>query len=83
VMGHHTASILLGFPNAVPERFKNSLCNSTKEIKGAGTRTRIITKGLLHRKEYWYSYIRQSYSLAVKDASTEKATRLQRIQYYI
>jgi hypothetical protein len=83
MMGQYTSQILLGLPDLVPDRFKNSLCNSTKEVKGAGTRQRIITKGLLHRKEYWYPYERKSYSLAIKDATTAKATRLQHEQFYL
>lgn len=72
VMGHHAASIMLGFADSVPERFKNSLCNSTQVAKGKGTRARIITKGLLHRPEYWYPYERSTYTLLVKDAANPK-----------
>lgn len=72
IIARHAASIMLGLPNIVPERFKNVLCNSNKEIKGKGTRVRIITKGLLHRSEYWYPYERKEYTLLVKDAANPK-----------
>jgi len=72
VIAKHVAAIMLGFPDSVPERYKNVLCNSNKEVKGKGTRVRIITKGLLHRDEYWYPYIRKEYTLLVKDAGNPK-----------
>jgi|SRR5208282_3450341 len=72
MMGVYTAEILLGHDYNVPERFKNSLCNSNKEVKGKGTRVRIITKGLLHRDEYWYPYAPKEYTLRVKDAANPK-----------
>jgi hypothetical protein len=72
IIAKHAASIMLGLPESVPERFKNSLCNSNKEVKGKGTRVRIITKGLLHRDEYWYPYNREEYTLLVKDAANPK-----------
>jgi hypothetical protein len=72
VIARHAASIMLGMPDDVPERFKIVLCNSNKEVKGKGTRVRIITKGLLHRSEYWYPYERKEYTLLVKDAANPK-----------
>lgn len=72
IIGEYTASIMLGYPESVPERFKNALCNANKEVKGKGTRVRIITKGLLHRSEYWYPYERKDYTLLVKDAANPK-----------
>jgi hypothetical protein len=71
-MGKHAADIMLGHDYNVPDRFKNSLCNSNKEVKGAGTRVRIITKGLLHRPEYWYPYEREEYTMLIKDAANPK-----------
>jgi Intein splicing domain/LAGLIDADG-like domain len=53
MMARHTASLLMGRPEEVPENVYISLTNATKEIKGKGTRARTITKGLLHRPEYW------------------------------
>ncbi|VVB50761.1 Uncharacterised protein [uncultured archaeon] len=72
VMGRYAAEIMLGHEYNVPDRFKTSLCNANKEVKGSGTRVRIITKGLLHRDEYWYSYERKEYVLAIKDAANPK-----------
>jgi hypothetical protein len=72
VIAKHAASIMLGLPDSVPERYKNVLCNSNKEVKGKGTRVRIITKGLLHREEYWYPYNREEYTLLIKDAANPK-----------
>src|SRR5208337_3871905 len=63
VIGKHAAAIMLGIPESVPENIKNTLCNSNKEVKGKGTRVRIITKGLLHREEYWYPYLRKEYTV--------------------
>ncbi len=71
-MGRHAATIMLGHDYNVPEHIKNSLCNSNKEVKGKGTRVRIITKGLLHRDEYWYPYEPKEYTLLVKDAANPK-----------
>jgi hypothetical protein len=71
-MGRYAAEIMLGHDYNVPERFKVALCNANKEVKGKGTRVRIITKGLLHRDEYWYPYERKEYTLLVKDAANPK-----------
>src|ERR1700739_904787 len=80
MMARHTASILLGHPENVPEKFLNSLCNSTQEMKGKGRNAKIITKGLLHRREYFYSYTRKTYTLVVNDASRQ-TTKLERTGY--
>jgi hypothetical protein len=86
MMARHTAAILLGRPQDVPEQFLYSLCTSKQETKGKGRNARLVTKGLLHttgqRPEYWYPYTRQSFTLAVKDAASPKKT-LQRVSYYI
>lgn len=78
MMARHTASILLGFPDEVPGKFKLSLTNAEKGVKGKGRNAKIITKGLLHRPEYWYEYKRKPYVLAVKDAKkpTKKLTKI-------
>lgn len=73
IMGQYTAAINLGHPEYVPQRFLTSLCNATKEVKGAGTRQRIITKGILHRPEYWYPIERKGRTLCIKDAASEKS----------
>lgn len=71
-MGRYAATILLGQGYNVPERFKISLCNANQEVKGKGTRVRIITKGLLHRTEYFYGYEARERVLLVKDAANPK-----------
>ena len=69
MMARHTASILMGHVDEVPDKHLLSLCNAAQEVKGKGTRSRIITKGLLHRKEYFYDYVKNNYVLLVRDAS--------------
>ena len=83
MMGKYAAQIVSGYPDEVPERFKVSLCNAAKEAKGKGTRARIITKGLLHRTEYWYPYEKESYTLLVKDARRPTGKTLTRDQFII
>jgi hypothetical protein len=82
MMARHTCSVLLGYPDEIPERFKVSLCNASQEMKGKGRNSRIITKGLLHRPEYFYSYKRDTYTLVVNDASRQ-TNKLERIEYSI
>lgn len=82
MVARYAASVVMGHPQEVPQNFMNSLCNATKETKGKGVRTRIVTKGIFHRNEYWYMYNRQSYSVAVKDATIPKKT-LSRVEFVI
>jgi len=82
MMGRHTASIMFGLDKEVPDNFRNTLCNATQDIKGKGRNARVITKGLLHRPEYWYSYERKPYTLCIKDAACPKKT-LRRLQFDI
>jgi len=82
MMARHTTSILLGHPEEVPEKFLVSLCNANQEMKGKGRNAKIITKGLLHRREYFYSYTRKTYTLIVNDASRH-TNKLERIGYSI
>jgi hypothetical protein len=72
MVGRHVASILLGFPDTVPDNFKTSLCNAEKGTKGAGRNQKVITKGILHRPEYWYKYTRKDFTLCIRDASSTK-----------
>jgi hypothetical protein len=72
MVARHVSSILLGQPDNVPENFKVSLCNAEKGTKGAGRNTKIITKGLLHRPEYWYDYQVREYALKIRDAASLK-----------
>ena len=70
MMARYVSSVLLGHPEEVPERFLIALCNASQEMKGKGRNSKIITKGLLHRREYWYLYQRKEYTLVVADASS-------------
>jgi len=72
MVARHVASIMLGFPDTVPENFKISLCNSERGTKGAGRNQKVIIKGLLHRPEYWYNYERRQFTLCIRDASSLK-----------
>lgn len=72
MMARHAASVQLGIPNEIPDVFLNSLCNATQEVKGKGRNAHTVTKGLLHRVEYWYKYERQLRVVCVKDASNPK-----------
>jgi hypothetical protein len=82
MMARHTASILLGCSEELPTNFLNSLCNATQEIKGKGRNAHTITKGLLHRNEYWYPYISATRTVLVKDASNPKK-KLERVGFVI
>jgi len=82
MVGRHVCSILLGYPEEVPINFLTALCNATQETKGKGRSTRIITKGILHRKEYWTEQIIRPRVLCVKDAQNPKKT-LERISILV
>lgn len=82
MVARYAASVVMGKPGEVPQNFLNSLCNATQEIKGKGARQRTVTKGIFHRNEYWYMYARQSYDVAVKDATIPKKT-LSRVEFVI
>jgi hypothetical protein len=82
MMARHTAAIFLGHPEEVPERFLVALCNANQEMKGKGRNAKIITKGILHRREYFYSYTRKTYTLIVNDASRH-INKLERTGYSI
>jgi hypothetical protein len=82
MVARNVVSILMGRPGQVQQNFLNSLCNSTLEVKGRGTRTRTVTKGILHRSEYWYMYKPEKYNVAIKDATVPKKT-LRRVEFSI
>jgi hypothetical protein len=82
MMARHVASVMLGTTNEIPDNFLNSLCNATQEVKGSGRNQHTVTKGLLHRIEYWYKYERKGYVVCVKDASNPKKA-LSRINFSI
>jgi hypothetical protein len=74
IMGRYAAAFLMGTSEVVPDRFKIALTNAAKEIKGKGNNARVITKGLLHRPEYWYAYEPARYAVQIRDARVK--TRL-------
>ena len=82
MMARHAASIMMGVSPEVPERFLTSLCSAVQEVKGKGRNAHTITKGLLHRIEYWYRYQRMTVAVAVKDASNPKKS-LSRVNFSI
>lgn len=82
IMGRHTASFMLGLPDEPPRHIALSLTNGAKDIKGKGTRARVITKGMLHRPEYFYAYEPKVYSLQWRNAR-EKTRLLERSQAVI
>ena len=60
--------------NRSVDQLTDSLRNAAVEVKGKGRNAHTVTKGILHRSEYWYTYERQSYGIGVKDASNPKKT---------
>jgi hypothetical protein len=82
MMARHSASVMLGTHNEIPDNFLTSYCNATQEVKGKGRNAHTITKGLLHRIEYWYKYERMGFEVRVKDASNPKKS-LSRINFSI
>jgi hypothetical protein len=82
MMARHAASVMMGITSEIPERFLISLCNGTQEVKGNGRNAHTITKGLLHRIEYWYRYQRRQVGVAIKDASNPKKS-LSRVNFSI
>lgn len=82
IMAEYASSIFLGNSSEVPPKFLKTLCDATQEMKGSGTRAKIQTKGLLHRKAYWYSYAKANYSFVIKDA-TSTSKKLPRKEYHI
>jgi hypothetical protein len=79
MMGRYTASIIMERPEEVPANFFFTLCNAKQEIKGKGVRQRTVTKGILHRGEYWYNYASADYTLTVKDAKIPIGKRLESV----
>jgi hypothetical protein len=72
MMARHAASVMLGISTEVPERFLTSLCSAVQEVKGKGRNAHTITKGLLHRIEYWYRYQRSQVTVCINYASSPK-----------
>jgi hypothetical protein len=82
MMARHAASIMLGTAPEVPDRFLTSLCSAVQEVKGKGRNAHTVTKGLLHRIEYWYRYRRTDVTVLIKDASNPKKS-LSRLNFSI
>lgn len=82
MLGRWTTSYLLGFPEEPPRPFAFSLTNAAQEVKGKGRNAHVITKGMLHRPEYFYAYEPRLYSLKHNNAR-EKSRILKRTQQVI
>jgi hypothetical protein len=72
MVGRHTVSVMLGLQDEVPANFLKTLCNAEQETRGSGRNMRVITKGILHRREYWSKYEPASMTMLAKDASNSK-----------
>ncbi len=73
MMARYSASILMGYPHTVPERFLIALCNGETEVVGKGQNAKTRTKGILHRPEYWSRYEAKEYAIQWRDARVKKA----------
>ena len=82
MMGRYAVSLLLGRPKEVPDRFLNTFCSDVQKPKGRGRNMRMVTSGILHRNEYFYSYEVKPYMFCARDASSPKAG-LDRVEYTI
>ncbi|MDA4133751.1 MAG: hypothetical protein OK454_11615 [Thaumarchaeota archaeon] len=82
MMGRHAASAQLGVSSEIPDNFKTSLCSGAQDVKGKGRNQKVVTRGILHRTEYWYKYERIGFTVRVKDASNPKKS-LSRINFSI
>ena len=69
VIAQHVASMLLGHPENIPDKFKRLLCDNSQFMKGEGRNSKILTKGILWRPTYWAQYTPHNVSLKIKDAS--------------
>jgi hypothetical protein len=78
VVGCYAAQILGGHSEHVPPQFIRMLCDSASVVKGKGTHTRTVTKGLLHNPNYWFVHRESSHGLMHRDASlaTTKAKEI-------
>ena len=71
-MARHSAALLMGNAEAVPERLLQRLCDGREEVVGKGLRKRTRIMGILHRPEYWCRYQRQQYVVLLRDAQVKK-----------
>jgi hypothetical protein len=78
--GRYVASLLSeGTTVEIPVPVLLSLCDNTTVVKGKGTRTRTVTKGILHNPAYWYTYTPSEYGIMLKDATVPPKKRLQKL----
>lgn len=82
IWGRYAASVMLGTADEIPDAFKLTLCNGTQEGRGKGRNAYVITKGIIHRPEYFFKYQRKTYEIKVKDA-TNPTKQLSRINFLI
>jgi hypothetical protein len=82
IMGRYTASLLMGLPEEVPDKFLDKLCSTKEIIKGKGDRAKRLRVGILQRPEYWCEYKPSIYTIAIKDASVA-SSRLQKREVVI
>jgi hypothetical protein len=74
---------LLNNEEEIPAKILDTLCNYTDVKKGAGRNLKIIKKGLLHNKTYWYEQKKSEYVLSIKDAKTPSGKRLLKVSYTV
>jgi hypothetical protein len=82
MMGRHVISLLLNRPAEVPARVLTTFCSDVRKPKGKGRNLRMVTSGILHRPEYFYSYEAKPFVFCARDASSPKAG-LDRKEYVI
>jgi len=84
MFGRYAASIMMGCAEEVPANFMNALCSAKEEIKRKGRPTQYtVTKGLMHRPEYWYTYESGTQTIAYKDAHIPTGKKLCPEQYLV
>ena len=68
IVASYVASMLLGHPEGIPDKFKRLLCDNSQIVKGAGRNSKIFTKGILWRSAYWTKYEPHLVTVKIKDA---------------
>ena len=71
-MGQHVTSLLFGLIDLVPPPIFLRLCDSTDKVKGKGRNQKIVTEGVLHQSQYWYSYRPTECVIELRDAKSKK-----------
>lgn len=75
------ARLLMGDEN-IPAHHLARLCDASLTTKGKGRNQQTIVEGVLHRREYFYAYTPQTYSVALKDARAKTRT-MERRRYRV